>query len=173
MAALDHQSYPHIFDRILSHVPLDGLPTLRPTAKIINEQVSAIMYRHIVFNVEPNDLMSSTFVDPYEHCRIPGLRVDGDDQARRVTAQRVCRYTRTIDYVRPSGDEQRFGEPNDNLPPTDTISWLQECLRSTAVRTNVPNHSTDTKAWHKIFGPSSRGIDTGYSFVLRIQPRYT
>ncbi|KAL1405587.1 hypothetical protein Q8F55_009226 [Vanrija albida] len=105
---LNHKSYPHLFDTVLSHLDWQGLLAMRLTSSAMNDRVSAILYRHVVL-CEPNEENQVLVVDPYHHRPLlrldyPSLppRVDGPEtHGVEFSFQEVCarlgRYTRFLD----------------------------------------------------------------------------
>ncbi|WOO85455.1 uncharacterized protein LOC62_07G008954 [Vanrija pseudolonga] len=108
---LDHKSYPHIFDRIISYLDIKGMQAIRATNLALNERMCAKIYRHVVLWLPPTAEYCSQsdpllIFDPYNH--EPRLRLA--PSRRRDSANpdcgglsfndafgRLVRYTRVLD----------------------------------------------------------------------------
>ncbi|WOO85415.1 uncharacterized protein LOC62_07G008914 [Vanrija pseudolonga] len=90
---LDHLSYPHIFDVILAHAPLDFFRNLRVTSRAMYARASPVLYSHICIEVTQD--LRVTFRSPYSGDAIPGLSWAAERRER--TLSRIARHTRIVD----------------------------------------------------------------------------
>ncbi|KAL1405575.1 hypothetical protein Q8F55_009214 [Vanrija albida] len=98
--AIDHRAYPHIFDAILSYVPVTAYVRLRGVSKALLAYTSTKTYTHIWVRPRGDDIeVEFSFPDTLPPVRIPGLRYKPGkcDATVKNTLARLKKYTRALD----------------------------------------------------------------------------
>lgn len=97
---IDHLAYPHIFEAILSYLPLEEYAHLRGLSKEVKSDVESKIYTHIwIRPVNGNADLDFLYPDSIPPRRLPGLRFNAAAGRvdRHLTFTRLHEHTRAVD----------------------------------------------------------------------------
>lgn len=63
----DYTSFPHLFDRVVSHLDWSTLLTFRGASRAVYDQVNAIIYRHVLLDMPTCTEDTLLVKNPYNH----------------------------------------------------------------------------------------------------------
>lgn len=108
---IDHKWFPEIFDQVLGYLDWKELHLMRLTSRAVNEQVSSILYRHVVLCLDSSTPQRLRFVDPYHlkplllvdraipaSARIRASRPPVAGVSLKEAVQRLTKHTQIVDF---------------------------------------------------------------------------